>query len=122
MNGAKQIHTIRRGESLRVAADFGENTAGLLTGPLAPGDTVSSATVSVHSKPSGAADFTIGSASVNGSTEYINDRSCSAGEAIVFRVTAAADQAYGEYSLLLTATTAGSDTIKRTITLICEPL
>lgn len=117
---APQIHVLRRGEKRPFALDFGENTAGATTGPLPPGDTVASATVAIESKPTDADDPTISAASVNSTAEYVNGRSCSAGEAVRFNVTLASDQDYGEYVLRVTATTTAAYILVVCIRFICE--
>lgn len=108
-----EIRVMAKGETNTIVIDFGENTAGAETGVLKAGDTVSTATVSVDSKPSGATDPTLGSASANGSAVYVNGRSCSAGEAVSFNITTASDQTAGIYRLKVTATTANSKVIPR---------
>lgn len=119
---AREIHVLHRSEKRPFAVDFGENTAGITTGPLPPGDTVTSAVVAVESKPTGATDPTIGSVTVNGSAEYVNERSCSAGEAVLFPVTLSSTQAFGEYALKVTATTASGYTLIGAVKFVCEPL
>lgn len=102
---AREIYTLKQGDKRPFAVDFGENTAGSTTGPLPPGDTLASATVAVSSKPSGATDPAIGTVAVIGSTEYVNGRSCSSGEAVTFPVTLGASQTVGDYTLKVTGTT-----------------
>ena len=116
------IRCMARGEKWRVDIDWGENTSGSETGALKAGDTVASATVAVHSKnPSTADDPTLSSVTVNGSAIYVNGRSCSAGEATTFTVTAASDQAYGEYVLKVTATTTATYVFVRFIKFVVQP-
>lgn len=116
---ANQIHELRRGEKRPFAIDYGENTAGASTGPLPPGDTVASATATTVSKPTDADDPTIGAVTVNSVAEYVNGRSCSAGEAVRFAVTLASDQAYGEYEIKVTATTTGGYVLVDCLRFIC---
>ena len=104
-----------RSEARTATVDFGENTAGQETGVLDAGETVSSCTIACTTKPSGAADPTMGSVSVNGSVVYVNGRSCSAGEAVSVLLTMASDQTYGRYVFTLTATTSSSHVLKRLI-------
>ena len=110
---AKQIYTVARSEVRSVAVDLGENTAGQESGVLKGGDTVSSGTVAVLDKPTGATDPTLGSVTVNASGIYVGGRLCSAGEAVVFSLTTGAAQTYGRYVLLLTVVTTNGETIKR---------
>lgn len=116
---SSEIYQLQRGEKRPFAIDWGENTAGLTTGPLPSSDTVASAVVVVETKPTGAADPTIGTVTVNSGAVYVNDRSCSAGEAITFPVTLASDQAYGEYTLKATATTTGGYILVACVRFIC---
>jgi hypothetical protein len=109
----KQVYTLGRSEVRACAVDLGENTAGQETGVLKAGDTVSSGTIAVSDKPTGATDPTLGAVSVNGSATYVNGRSCSAGEAVAFQVTTGAGQTLGRYVLLLTVTTTNGETIRR---------
>lgn len=102
---AREIYILKQGEKRPFAVDFGENTAGSTTGPLPPGDTVASATVALQSYPTGASSPTLGSPSANATTEYVNGRACSAGEAVTFAVTLGASQTVGDYVLEVTATT-----------------
>mgnify|MGYP007059485210 CR=1 FL=1 len=118
---APEVRTFARSEVNGIDIDWGENTAGSETGTLKAGDTVSSCVVAVESKPSGAADPTFGSVSANGSDLVVNDRTCSAGEATSVQVTMASDQAYGEYKLKFTATTANGYTIPRWVRCKVEP-
>lgn len=118
---AKEVRTFARGETNTIAIDWGENTSGSQTGCLAAGDTVSTCTVAVSSKPSGAADPTLGSVSANGSALVVNGRSCSAGEATSNSCTTSSTQAYGEYKLVYTATTANSLVLVRYVRLKVEP-
>lgn len=118
----REVYTLYRSEARFFGVDFGENTAGATKGQLRAGDTVSSATVAIVSKPAGASDPTIGSASVNGSSIYVNDRLCSAGEAVTFLVTLGASQAYGRYLLSIIATTTNGETLREPMTFIVEEL
>ena len=61
---APEHHVAAPGEVNRLYIDWGENTAAEKTGALSAGDTVSSCTVSVDSKPSGAGDPTFGTVTV----------------------------------------------------------
>lgn len=116
----REIHQMRRSEKRPFAVDFGENTAGQTTGKLPASDTVASAVVAVESKPTGATDPTIGTVTVNGSAEYVNDRSCSSGEAVLFPVTLASDQAAGQYTLTVTATTTAGYTLVDSVRFVCS--
>lgn len=115
------VRAIARGEVNRIDIDWGENTAGVETGVLKNGDTVSSCTVAVSTKPSGAADPTFGSVTVNSTALYVNGRSCSAGEATTVSITAASDQAYGLYRLKFTATTTNGYTVPRFASVRVDP-
>lgn len=110
---ASQIENMARSEVNTISIDWGENTAGLETGVLKAGDTVTSCVVAVYTKPTGAADPTLGSVSVNGSAIYVNDRSCSAGEATYCNITMASDQTAGQYWLKFTATTTNGKVLPR---------
>ena len=113
----KQVYTVGRSEVRQVSVDLGENTAGQETGVLKSGDTVSSGTIAVADKPTGASDPTLSSVTVNSTAIYVGGRSCSAGEAVVFTLTLGAAQAYGRYVLLLTVVTTNGETIKRRLLL-----
>lgn len=112
---APEFHTMARGEVNRLYVDWGENTAAEKTGVLSAGDTVVSCVVTVDSKPTGAADPTLGSVTVptNTLSDDINDRVWSTGEATVCTITTASDQAYGIYRLKFVATTANGYTLPR---------
>lgn len=116
---APQTYELARSEVRAFDVDWGENTAGSETGCLKAGDTVASAAVAVQSKPSGAADPTLGSVSVNVTALNVNGRSCSAGEATTFTVTLGSSQTYGRYVLRVTATTANGFTIPRAVEFNC---
>ncbi len=109
----REIHNMHRAEKRPFAVDVGENTAGQTTGKLPAGDTAASAVVTVVSKPNKddgtpADSPTIGTVTINSTAETVNDRECSAGEAVKFAVTCATDQTYGDYQLQVkTTTTAG---------------
>ena len=113
------IPTIGKGEVNRLYVDWGENTAAQKTGCLSAGDTVSSCTVSVDSKPTGASDPTLGSVTVpaNSSSDDINGRVWSQGEATVCTVTMASNQTEGTYRLKFVATTASGYTLPRYVML-----
>lgn len=110
---AAAVPTIARGELNTIFIDWGENTAGQETGALKAGDTVASCVVVVDSKPPGASDPTLGSVAANGSSVYVNRRSCSAGEATTCNITAGASQVEGLYRLKFTATTTGGKILPR---------
>lgn len=110
---APQIENMARGETNTISIDWGENTAGSETGVLKAGDTVTSCTVAVYTKPTGATDPTLGSVSANGSALYVNGRSCSAGEATTNNITTASDQTAGQYTLKFTATTTNGKVLPR---------
>lgn len=101
------------GEAQPIYVDWGENTAGQETGALKGGDTVASCTVSVDSKPVGAADPTLGSVSLVTSGEYVLRRQVSTGEATKGLVTMASTQAVGWYQLRYVATTTNGNVIPR---------
>ena len=109
----RQSYTVGRSEVRKVAVDLGENTAGIETGVLKAGDTVSSGTIAVAEKPTGATDPTLSAVSVNSSGLYVSGRLCSAGEAVSFTLTLGSSQTYGRYVLLLTVVTTNGETIKR---------
>lgn len=117
-----EIYDLYRGEKRAFSVDFGENTAGATTGKLSAGDTLSSVAVTVHSKPTGATDPTIGTVTVNASAIYVKERECSAGEAATFFVTLASDQAYGTYVLKAAGTTTATEVIADPLTFVCKPL
>lgn len=110
----KQIRTIPQGGVEPIYIDWGENTAGSKTGALAAGDTVSSCTVSVDTKPSTDSP-TFGSVTVpsNSSSDTINGRAWSTGEATLVTVTAASTLTPGKYTLKFTASTTNSFTLVR---------
>jgi hypothetical protein len=116
---APEHHVICQGEVNRLYIDWGENTAAQKTGALSAGDTVASCVVSVDSKPAGADDPTLGSvtAPANSSSDDINGRVWSTGEATVVTVTMAADQAIGTYRLKFVATTTNGYTLPRFVNL-----
>lgn len=110
---AKQSHTMRPGEVRYVYLDWGDNTAAAKTGQLAAGETVSSCTIAVESKPSGATNPTLGSVTVPANTlsDDIDGRVWSTGEATKVLVTMASDQTAGTYVLKQTAVTSQSQTL-----------
>jgi hypothetical protein len=110
---AKEIRTMSRGETNSIDIDWGENTSGEETGVLKAGDTVASCVVALDDYPSGATTPTLGSVSVNGTAIYVNDRSCSAGEATTCTIQTGASQGYGMYRLKFTATTTNSKVLPR---------
>lgn len=116
---APEHHTVAQGEVNRIYIDWGENTAAQKTGVLSAGDTVSSCTVSVSSKPTGATDPTLGSVTVptNSGSDDINGRVWSTGEATVVTVTMGSSQTVGDYVLKFTATTANGYTLPRFVKL-----
>lgn len=111
---ANEIRLMKRSEVRILTVDWGENTAQQKTGVLAAGATVSSCTVAVTEKPSGATDPTLGSVTVpaNSSNDDVNGRVWSTGEVTVCTCTTASDQAIGLYVFTFTATTSNSETIK----------
>lgn len=117
---APEIRTMARGSIHAIDIDWGENTAGEETGVLKSGDTVSSCVVAVDAKPSGAADPTLGAVSVPGSSLIVNGRTCTAGEATTCMITTAADQAYGNYRLKFTTTTANAFVLPRFVNVIVK--
>lgn len=119
---APQIRSIARGETNTIVIDWGENTAGQETGVLKAGDTVTSCVVVVDSKPTGATDPTLGSVSANATALYVNDRSCSAGEATTCNIATASDQTAGEYRLKFTATTTNGKVLPRYVRVRVEVL
>jgi hypothetical protein len=112
---APQHHTMNVGETNRLYVDWGENTAAEKTGALSAGDTVASCVVAVYSKPTGASDPTLGSVTVpaNSSSDDINGRVWSNGEATVCTITTGASQTVGTYVLKFTATTTNSYVLPR---------
>jgi hypothetical protein len=116
----REIHTMYRAEKRPFAVDFGENTAGQTTGKIPAGDTIASAVVAIVSKPTDAVNPTVSAATVNGSAEYVNDRECSAGEAVKFSVTLASDQTYGTYEYSVTATTTAGYVLVDSVRFVCE--
>lgn len=119
---ANEIRYIARGETNRIYIDWGENAAAEKTGVLSAGDTVTSCTASVYTKPAGASDPTLGSVTspANSSSDDINGRVWSTGEATVCTITTASDQAAGEYVLKFTATTANGYVLPRHVRVIVE--
>jgi hypothetical protein len=71
--------------------------------------------VAVYSKPTGASDPTLGSVTVpaNSSSDDINGRVWSTGEATVCTIATGASQTVGTYVLKFTATTANSYVLPR---------
>lgn len=116
---APGIRTVARGETNRLYLDWGDNTAAEKTGVLSAGDTVASCVVACTSKPTGAADPTLGSVTVptNASSDDINGRVWSTGEATVCTITTAADQALGDYVLTFTTTTTNGYVLPRKVKL-----
>jgi hypothetical protein len=115
---APQHHTMNQGETNRLYVDWGENTAAEKTGALSAGDTVASCVVAVYSRPSGAlqaGDPTLGSVTVptNTSSDDINGRVWSNGEATVCTIATGASQTVGTYVLKFTATTTNSYVLPR---------
>lgn len=110
----KQIRTLPQGGVEPIYIDWGENTAGSKTGALSAGDTVSSCTVAVETKPSTDSP-TFGSVTVpaNASSDTINGRQWSTGEATLVTVTAASSLTKGQYTLKFTATTTNGFTLVR---------
>lgn len=117
---APHHHTMAKGETNRVYIDWGENTAAEKTGVLSAGDTVASAVVSVDSKPTGASDPSLGSVTVptNSSSDDINGRVWSTGEATVFTITTGSSQTEGTYRLQVTAITANSYVLPRYVNVV----
>ena len=113
----RQVYTVGRSEVRSIDVDFGENTAGQETRALKAGDTLTSATVSVADKPSGASDPTLTSPVVNSGTVYVNGRACSAGECVTFKATMGAGQTLGRYVLLVAGVTTNGETIRRRLLL-----
>lgn len=115
---APHHHTVAKGEVNRLYVDWGENTAAEKTGVLSAGDTVSSCVVTVDARPSSAVqagDPTFGSVTVpaNSSSDDINGRVWSTGEATVVTITTGASQTEGTYRLKFVATTANGYTLPR---------
>lgn len=113
-----QRYSMHRSESRHIVIDWGENTAGLKTGVLAAGDTVASCVVVVNQAPAAVAGQsivpTLGAVSVpgsNASSDDINGRIWSAGEATSCLVTILSNQTYGTYRLRFTATTTNGEII-----------
>jgi hypothetical protein len=111
---ASEIHLMKRGEVRVLTVDWGENTSQQKTGVLAAGATVSSCTVAVTEKPSGATDPTLSAVSVptNSANDDVNGRVWSTGEVTTCTCTTASDQALGLYVFTFTASTSNSETIK----------
>lgn len=120
---APEILAMKRGEVRILTVDWGENTAQQKTGVLAAGATVSSATVSVTEKPTGATDPTLGSVTVpaNSSSDDVNKRVWSTGEVTFCSCTTASDQAYGLYVMTFVAAASNSETIKGEIAIRVVP-
>ena len=108
-----QVREMTRGESDTMSVDFGENTAGQETGVLTDSVTISSCTASTFTKPSGAADFTLGTPAVISTTKYLLGRTVSSGEGVTCSVEIAADQAYGRYVVQFVATLSSGKIRKR---------
>lgn len=117
---ADEIRSMALGETNSIDIDWGVKTAGSETGVLKAGDTVSTCTVSVYRKPTGASDPTLGSVSANGSALYVNGRSCAAGEATTGNITTSSSQTAGVYWLLYTATTTNSKVLPRYVRINVE--
>lgn len=118
-----QVHTMRHGHSRILMVDWGKSTAAQKTGPLAAGDSVSSVTATIIDKPSGAADLTLGTVTqpANSSSDDLNGRTWSTGEASRLTVTAASDQAYGTYRIQCRATTTNGEVFDALCDVLVEP-
>lgn len=116
----KEIHQMNRSEKRPFAVDFGENTAGQTTGKIPAGDTILSAVVVVEDKPTDATDPTIGTVTINSTSEIVNDRTCSAGEAVLFAVTFGSTQLFGTYKFKITATTTGGYVLVDSVRVVCS--
>lgn len=116
---APEFHTMARGETNKIYIDWGENTAAQKTGVLSAGDTITSCTVSVDGKPSGADDPTLGSVTIptNADSDDINGRVWSTGEATLCQIITSSTQTVGKYRLKFTATTTNSYVLPRFVML-----
>jgi hypothetical protein len=110
---APQLPSMARGELNTIYVDWGVKTDGQETGVLKAGDTVASCVITVDDKPTGAADPTLGTVTVNATALKVNRRSCAAGEATSNSITMASNQAAGTYQLKLVATTTNGKIIPR---------
>lgn len=108
-----EIRVMAKGETNAIVIDWGVKTAGSETGVLKAGDTVSSCTVAVDSKPSGASDPTLGSVTAPASTGYVNGRNCAIGEWTQCSIVTGSSQTVGIYRLKFTATTTNGKVIPR---------
>lgn len=115
-----EIRSVARGETNKIYLDWGENTAAEKTGGLSAGDTVATCVVSVDSKPANATDPTLGTVTVptNSSSDDINGRIWSTGEATVCVIQTASDQTLGPYRLKFTATTTNGYVLPRFVRLL----
>lgn len=108
-------YTLIRGESRPFAIDFGSKVEGERTGKLPAGESITSATVIVQSKPGGASDPSLSSPTINSSTKKLQHRECAAGEVVMFTVTVSGSQTRGRYVLRVTANTSGSHVLKEDV-------
>lgn len=118
---APQVVTMARGEVNTISIDWGNKTAGSETGALKNGDTVTSCVVAADgTEPAGMTAPTLGAVTVNSAAQYVNRRSCAAGEATNCNVTTSATQGIGSYQLKFTATTTNGKTIPRYVRIVVE--
>lgn len=118
---APEIRHMARGSTHAIEIDWGRNTAGEETGVLKAGDTVVSCEVAVLARPAGsepADDPTLGSVTAPSGESIINGETCAEGEWTRCTIQTAADQAYGTYKLLFTATTDDGWVLPRSINVI----
>lgn len=105
---------IRQGATGTMVIDAGDNAAiDTTVGPLTrlqlrAGESCSSATVSIASKPTGASDPTLGTPAAVATNTECNDRIVESGEGITISYTFADDAVLGEYVLKGEITTSAS--------------
>lgn len=97
--------TVKQGESDTAIVDCGDNaTVDTSSGALprlilGAGESVSSVTLTVQSKPTGASDPTLGTPAVIASNTECNGRIVGSGEGFTFDYTMASGQALGVYRI-----------------------
>lgn len=116
---------VRQGESGTFIVDCGDNAAiDTSIGPqdrivLQAGESVSSATVTVSSKPTGADDPTLGTPAVVASNKECNGRIVGSGEGFTCTYSFASDAVTGLYTVQATVTTDQSRVLPQCIYLEC---
>lgn len=117
-----KVIEMARNEKNVILIDWGANEATEKTGSLAAGDTVASCTVSVWTKPDGAADPTLSSVTVPSNTlsDDINGRVWATGEATACTITMASNQTAGLYILEFKPTTTNALVLPRYVRILVK--